>query len=247
MKIVLHGAGGKLGYEVSKAAKELGYEIVAVDKTGVSAEEKTYSALGEYRGAADVVIDFSSHLSTKDLLAYVTERKLPLVLATTGQTEEEKAAVYEAAKIVPLFFSANMSYGVALLLSLVKKAAALLQEDDAEIVEFHHNRKVDAPSGTALMIAEAVKSARGEGEIVKGRSGLGKREKGDIGVSAVRLGNVVGKHEVYFSDGMETITLTHEAHDRALFAKGALRAAEYLIGKEPGLYTMQDLVEEKNA
>lgn len=247
MKVIVNGAGGRLGKEVITASLDLGYEVIAVDMTGVSSVTPTYRALADYTGEADVVIDFSSHLATKELLAYVTERKLPLVLATTGQTEEEKAEVYEAAKVVPVFFSANMSYGVALLVSLVKKAASLLAEDDAEIVEFHHNRKVDAPSGTALMLADAVKSARGAGEIVTGRSGMKKREQGDIGVSAVRLGNVVGRHEVYFSDGMETITLTHEAHDRALFAKGAVRAAEYLVGKAAGLYTMQDLVEDKYA
>ena len=244
MKVIVNGAGGRLGKEVIKAAKAAGYGVVAVDVTGVSDEAITYSSLASYTGEADVVIDFSSHLATNDLLSYVTERSLPLVLATTGQTEEEKASIYEAAKSVPLFFSANMSYGVALLVSLVKKAAALLSEDDAEIVEFHHNRKVDAPSGTALMIANAIKDARSDAHIVTGRSGMAKREKGDVGVSAVRLGNVVGRHEVYFSDGTETITLTHEAHDRALFATGALRAAEFIAKKAPGLYTMQDLVEE---
>jgi len=247
MKIIVNGAGGRLGKEVILAAQAAGDEVIAVDMSGASILTPTYRALEEYAGSADVVIDFSSHLATRQLLTYVEKTELPLVLATTGQTEEEKAAIYEAAKVAPIFFSANMSYGVALLVSLVKKAAVLLAEDDAEIVEFHHNRKVDAPSGTALMIADAVKRARGAGEIIKGRSGMKKREKGDIGVSAVRLGNVVGRHEVYFSDGVETLTITHEAHDRALFAKGALRAAEFILDKAPGLYTMQDLVEEKNA
>ena len=240
MKIIVNGAGGRLGKEVIKAATEAGYETVAVDING---GEGVFSSLSAYTGAADVIVDFSSHLATKELTEYATRRSLPLVIATTGQTEEEKALILSAAKKVPLFFSANMSYGVALLVSLVKKAAALLAEDDAEIVEFHHNRKADAPSGTALMIADAIASVRDDAHIVTGRSGMAKRQKGDVGVSAVRLGNVVGRHEVYFSDGMETLTLTHEAHDRALFARGALRAAEYIVGKAPALYTMQDLVE----
>ena len=240
MKVIVNGAGGRLGKEVIKAAEEAGYATVAVD---IGGGENVYSSLSEYKGEADVIVDFSSHLATEELLAYAVKSELPLVIATTGQTAEERAMIETASHKIPLFFSANMSYGVALLVSLVKKAAALLAEDDAEIVEFHHNRKADAPSGTALMIADAIKKVREDARVVTGRSGMAKREKGDIGVSAVRLGNVVGRHEVYLSDGMETITLVHEAHDRALFAKGALRAAAFLAGKRPGLYTMDDLVE----
>ena len=193
------------------------------------------------------MIDFSSHLASAELLAYVKEHSLPLVLATTGQTDEEKAMIREAAKAIPLFFSANMSLGVALLVSLVKKAAELLKEDDIEIVETHHNRKADAPSGTALMIANAISDTLGGRQIVSGRSGLSKREKGEIGISSIRVGNVVGKHEVIFGNDTETITITHEAHDRALFASGAVRAAAFLVHKAPGLYTMQDLVEAYEA
>ena len=247
MIVIVNGAGGRLGQEVIKAAKGAGHAVVAVDKLGHSPEGVTYKSLAEYGGAADVVIDFSSHLATAELLSYVTARRLPLVLATTGQTEEEKAMIGEAAKVVPLFFSANMSYGVALLLSLVKKAAALLPEDDVEIVETHHNHKADAPSGTALMIANAISDTLGGRPIVKGRNGLAKREAGEIGISSIRIGSVVGKHEVMFGDGVETLTITHEAHDKALFAVGALRAANFLVGKEAGLYDMQSLVEANHA
>ncbi len=247
MVIIVNGAGGTLGQKVLKAAKEEGHSVVAVDFLGASPETVTYKHLAEYQGPADMVIDFSSHLATAELLTYVKERSLPLVLATTGQTEEEKAMIMEASKVVPIFYSANMSLGVALLVSLVKKAATLLGNDDIEIVETHHNRKVDAPSGTALMIADAISDTLGGRKIVKGRNGLSKREQGEIGISSIRLGNVVGKHEVYFSDGVETITIAHEAHDRALFAKGAVRAASYLIGKKAGLYDMTSFVEELNA
>ena len=247
MIVIVNGAGGRLGQEVIKAAENAGHSVVAVDKSGVSPKETTYVNLADYTGAADVVIDFSSHLATEELTSYVVKRSLPLVLATTGQTAEEKEMIFAAAKKVPLFFSANMSFGVALLISLVKKAAELLPDDDIEIVETHHNHKADAPSGTALMIASAISDTLGGREIVKGRNGLCKREKGEIGISSIRIGSVVGKHEVMFGDGVETITVTHEAHDKALFASGAVRAAAFLVKKGAGLYTMQDLVEEYDA
>jgi len=247
MIVIVNGAGGRLGQEVLKAAGSAGHSVVAVDKSGVSPERVTYSSLAEYTGAADVVIDFSSHLATKELLSYVTDRHLPLVLATTGQTDEEREMIREAAKVIPIFFSANMSFGVALLVSLVKKAAELLPDDDIEIVETHHNHKADAPSGTALMIAGAISDTLGGRNIVKGRNGMAKREQGEIGISSIRIGSVVGKHEVMFGDGTETITITHEAHDKALFASGAVRAAAFLVKKGAGLYDMQSLVEEYHA
>lgn len=246
MVIIVNGAGGRLGQEVLKAAKSAGHSVVAVDKFG-SPEAVTYKNLFDYTGEADVVVDFSSHLATEELTSYVVKRNLPLVLATTGQTPEEKEMVFAAAKKVPLFFSANMSLGVALLISLVKKAASLLPEDDIEIVETHHNHKADAPSGTALMIANAISDTLGGRDIVKGRNGLCKREKGEIGISSIRIGSVVGKHEVMFGDGVETLTITHEAHDKALFAQGAVRAADFIVKKPAGLYDMQSLVEEYDA
>ena len=247
MIVIVNGAGGRLGQEVLKAAKGAGHSVVAVDKSGVSPESVTYRDLADYTGPADVVIDFSSHLATAELTAYVVKRSLPLVLATTGQTPEEKEMIYAAAKKVPLFFSANMSFGVALLVSLVKKAAAMLPDNDIEIVETHHNHKADAPSGTALMIANAISDTLGGRDIIKGRNGIAKREKGEIGISSIRIGSVVGKHEVMFGDGVETITITHEAHDKALFAVGAIRAAAFIVKKGAGLYDMQSLVEEYNA
>ena len=246
MVIIVNGAGGRLGQEVLKAAKSAGHSVVAVDKFG-SPEAVTYKNLFDYTGEADVVIDFSSHLATEELTSYVVKRNLPLVLATTGQTPEEKEMVFAAAKKVPLFFSANMSLGVALLISLVKKAASLLPEDDIEIVETHHNHKADAPSGTALMIANGISDTLGGRSIVKGRNGIARREKGEIGISSIRIGSVVGKHEVMFGDGVETLTITHEAHDKAPFAQGAVRAADFIVKKPAGLYDMQSLVEEYDA
>ncbi|MBP5173931.1 MAG: 4-hydroxy-tetrahydrodipicolinate reductase, partial [Clostridia bacterium] len=155
---------------------------------------------------------------------------------------EELEAVKEAAGSVAVFRSANMSLGVALLAGLAKKAAALMPDADVEIVETHHNRKLDAPSGTALMLAEEIKKARDGASVTCGRSGMSPRKKGEIGISSVRRGNIVGIHEIIFSTGTESITLKHEAHDRALFADGALSAARFLAGKPAGLYGMSDLV-----
>ena len=149
----------------------------------------------------------------------------------------------KAAEVVPVFFSSNMSLGVAVLSALTKKAAAVLGDTyDIEIVEMHHNRKVDAPSGTALMLADAVMEARPELHVNSGRSGMAKREPDEIGISAVRMGNIVGTHEVMFGTANQTITITHQAHDRALFADGAIDAARFLAGKPAGLYDMDDLL-----
>lgn len=247
MRILLSGCCGHMGAEVIKVAKESKKDIVI--KAGVDVmmteefgEIPCVSSYAEADPDVDVVIDFSHHSCTKDLVDFATEHKLPLVIATTGQTEEEKKMIDDAAKKVPLFYAANYSLGIALLIELAKKTAATMSDAEIEIVEVHHDRKVDAPSGTALAIAGAVKEVRPGSEIVCGRNGLKKREPEDIGVSAVRLGNVVGIHEVLIGTNNQTITLKHEAHSRALFAEGALSAAEFLIGKNPGAYNMNDLV-----
>ena len=164
------------------------------------------------------------------------------MIATTGQTDEERAAIEEAAKEIPIFFAANFSVGVALLIELAKKAAAAMPDAEIEIVEKHHDRKVDAPSGTALAIARALQTVRPNAEIVTGRSGFGKRTKEEIGVHAIRMGNIPGEHEVLIGTNNQTISLKHETHDRAVFAEGALAAAAFLQGKPAGLYDMQDLL-----
>ena len=191
----------------------------------------------------DVVVDFSHHSCTGDLLAYAVGNGIPLVLATTGQTEEERAAIRKAAETIPLFFAANYSLGVALLIELARKTAAAMPDAEIEIVEVHHDRKVDAPSGTALAIADAICQIRPESTVHSGRSGMGKRTPEEIGIHAVRMGNVVGIHEVMIGTQNQTITLKHEAHSRALFAEGALAAADFLMGKPAGLYDMTSLLD----
>ncbi|MBP5255236.1 MAG: 4-hydroxy-tetrahydrodipicolinate reductase, partial [Lachnospiraceae bacterium] len=156
--------------------------------------------------------------------------------------EEEHGAVEDAAKKIPVFYSANMSLGIALLKKLAKEAAAMFPGADIEIVEMHHRNKLDAPSGTALAIADAVKTVRTDASYVCGRSGFGKRTDSEIGIHAVRMGSEVGTHEVFFSTGNETVVLRHEAKDRGLFADGALSAAVWLAGQGPGLYGMEDLL-----
>lgn len=192
--------------------------------------------------AADIIVDFSHHAATEALTAFAVKNSIPLVLATTGQTEEEIVVIKEASQKIPLFFASNYSIGIALLVQLARTTAAALPDAEVEIVEIHHDRKIDAPSGTALTLAKAVQEVRPGSRIVTGRSGIAKRQPEDIGISSVRMGNVAGIHEVMIGTQNQTITLKHEAHSRALFAEGALTAAAFLKGKEPGLYDMDSML-----
>ncbi len=246
MRILVSGLGGHMGAEVGRLALQgfRGASLIAgVDPCG--APDFSVPCSPDFDGAdadADVVVDFSHHSATAALLRFVTAHGLPLVLATTGQTEEELEAIRSAAERVPIFFAANYSLGVALLIELAKKAASAMPDAEIEIIEKHHDRKVDAPSGTALAIARAIQEVRPESSVHTGRSGFGKRQPGEIGIHAVRLGNLVGEHEVLLGTPSQTITLKHEAHSRALFAEGALAAAAFLLGQPAGLYGMKDLV-----
>ena len=246
MKVIVNGALGRMGKEVTRLVNE-GYKNAEpfglVDAFGEA--EGVVRSADELAGHADVIVDFSGHAAAPAICAYAVRTGTPAVIATTGHTEEEKAVILEAAKKVPVFYSANMSLGVALLCELAAKAAALYPDADIEIVETHHNRKLDAPSGTALMIADAIKTVKTDAEYTLGRAGHAKREKKEIGIHAIRMGNVVGEHEVHIGTDTETITLTHKAHDRSLFAEGALVAAAFLQGKKAGLYTMRDMVSGK--
>ena len=246
MEIIISGICGHMGREVLALADDPsnGLSAVAgVDKTpSFGMPLPVYPTFDEIELSADCIIDFSHHSATSDLTSFAVDKKIPLVIATTGQTDEEKEMIAEAAKTIPVFFAANFSIGVALLCALAKKTAAVMEGAEIEIVEIHHDRKLDAPSGTALAIADAIKEARPDSEVVCGRSGHAKREAGEIGISSVRIGNVVGVHEVLVGTPNETITLKHEAHNSALFASGAVAAAKFLAGKEPGLYTMNDMI-----
>ena len=246
MRIILTGASGRMGREMLTAVAATGGRVTvaaAVDISGAAVPGiPTYTSLSDVREEADVLVDFSHHSATSALLSFAGERKMPLVIATTGQTAEEKSAIAEAAATLPVFFSGNMSIGIALLISLAKQAAAIFPDADVEIVETHHNKKLDAPSGTALMLAEGVREVREGGQIAVGRSGNCPRKPGEIGIQSLRMGNVVGIHEIHVNTGSQTITLRHEAHSRALFAEGALAAAEYLVSRPAGMYNVRDLL-----
>ena len=245
MRVLVHGAAGHMGREVARLAAE-GYAGAAPGPQVDAFAGGTggiLPALGQ-AGPADVIVDFSHHTAVPGLLDYAVEKRLPVVVATTGCTEEEKLAIVRASTQVPVFFSANMSLGVALLCELAKQTARLFPDADIEIVETHHNRKADAPSGTALMLADAIRTVRPDAVDHCGRSGYGKREKNEIGISAIRRGNIPGIHEVIVSTNTQAITLKHEVYDRALFAEGALTAAAWLIGQPAGLYDMYTMLEK---
>ena len=244
IKVIINGACGRMGKEVEKIVEASENMTVAAKVDKMAAESGCYTDINDFSGEVDIIIDFSNHLGTKDLLDYAVNNNIPTVVATTGHTADELALIEEAGKKIAVFHSANMSLGVALLCELAVKAAATMPDADIEIIETHHNRKLDAPSGTALMIANAIKSVREKAQFVFGREGMAKREKNEIGVHAVRRGNIVGIHEVLVSTDSQTITLKHEAHSRALFAEGAVSAAEFILGKPAGLYNMNSIVTE---
>ena len=240
MKIIVNGAGGHMGREVCRLIEAGEDSTVAarVDKFG---GEGFLTDINDFSGDADVIIDFSHHTASTELVKYAVARQIPIIIATTGHDDEELSAIEEASKKVAVFMSANMSLGVALLVELAKKTAKVFPDADIEIIEKHHNRKLDAPSGTALMIAKAIAEVRRGVKFVFGRGGQQKREQNEIGIHAVRGGNIVGEHEVIVCTDAQIITLKHEAQSRSLFAEGAIAAAAFLAGKGAGLYSMQDI------
>ena len=247
-KIILSGCGGKMGHAIAAlAAERTDCEIVAgVDLVSTGCEGfPVFSHISGFTGEADVLIDFSHPSALASLLAYGRERRLPLVLCTTGYSKEQQEAVRAASAEIPVFSSGNMSLGINLLIELSKKAAQVLGEGfDIEIVEMHHNQKIDAPSGTALMLADAINEVEpGEMRYMYDRhSQRKKREKNEIGIHSVRGGTIVGEHEVIFAGHHEVIRLSHSAQSKEVFAAGALNAAVFLSGKEPGMYQMSDLL-----
>lgn len=241
MRAILCGANGAMGKLIDGM---LGPEVAGrVSVDGENGVPRTFAELGEV--PADVVIDFSHHSAVSDVLAYAHKIHAAAVIGTTGHTPQEQALIREAAETIPVFYSGNLSLGIAVLCRLAKQAAACFPEADIEIVEIHHNRKVDAPSGTAHMLFQAIQSVRPEACEHCGRAGEGKREKNEIGISSLRMGNVVGIHEVHICTPSQTLTLRHEAGNRAMFASGAVEAARFVAGKAPGLYNMDNLLEDK--
>ena len=248
-KVILHGCNGKMGQTIAGlAADDNEIEIVA----GVDAYDSgnnTYPVFTNINACdieADAVIDFSAAPAVDKLLAYCTAKKLPCVLCTTGLSKEQLKKAEEAAGETAILRSANMSLGVNMLLKLLKEAAATLSPAgfDIEIIEKHHNQKLDAPSGTALALADSVNDALGNScHYIYDRSGaMAKRDSREIGISAVRGGTIVGDHDVIFAGADEVVTFSHRAYSKAVFGKGAIQAAKFLAGKPAGMYNMSDVI-----
>ena len=239
MRAVVCGANGAMGKLICGI---LGEEVVGkVSIDGANGVARTFDELG--RVNADVVIDFSHHTAVADVLNYAKRIGAAAVIGTTGHTVEEKALITAAAREIPVFFSGNVSLGIAVLCRLAKQAASYFPDADIEIVEIHHTRKVDAPSGTAHMLFNAIKEVRPNAYENCGRAGEGKRTKDEIGISALRMGNVVGIHEVHICTGNQTLTLKHESGSRAMLADGAVDAARFMVGKPTGFYNMENILE----
>lgn len=250
LKIALSGCNGRMGRVISElvAARDDMTIVAGIDMNTVKLSTyPMYADSFEYTGEADVFIDFTSSaaLYQLHLLEYCVSRKLPLLLATTGHNEEQLVKIHEAAKIIPIFKSPNMSLGVAVLGDLVKRAARILGgEYDIEIIERHHNKKVDAPSGTAMLLAHDIQEELSfDTELVYDRHDRREaRPKNEIGMHALRGGTIVGEHEIVFAGTNEVISISHSAQSREVFASGALYATRFLTGCKPGMYDMRDLV-----
>lgn len=249
-RIIMNGCNGKMGQVISRlVAEDEDAEIVCgVDiNTELQNPYPVVASIEEFSGEADVVIDFSHPACLKSLLSYCKRTQTPVILATTGFSAEEKATFTEASKEIPVFFSANMSLGINLLISLAKQAAKLLEGNfDIEIVERHHNKKIDAPSGTALAIADAIDETLSyPAEYVFDRHNVRRKRKAtEIGISAVRGGTIVGDHEIIFAGNDEVIELSHHAASKEVFAVGAIKAAKFMKNKPAGMYDMNMLVAE---
>lgn len=243
MNIIIHGSTGRMGQNLIALTEQSHTLAAAVSiEQETNAAEKKYHSLPEFNGAADLLIDFSHHTAIGAVLDYAKSKKLPVVIGTTGHTAEELSAIADAAKEIPVFHAGNYSLGIAVLMDMARRTAKAFPDAEVEIIETHHDQKLDVPSGTALMLAKAVKDGHPEATYNIGRHENGKRDPKEIGIHSLRMGNVVGVHEVIIATGTQTITLKHEAHDRKLFAEGAMVAAQWLVSQKPGLYNMETML-----
>ena len=249
MNILLNGASGRMGNEVAmRVEKEENMQIVA----GIGLEEDLtgkfpiYSKIEDVKEKIDVIIDFSVPKATFKVLEYAKKEKTPIVIATTGFSNDELEKIEELSKEIPIFRSANMSLDINLMAEIVKKVAKVLQDTDIEIIETHHNRKIDSPSGTAILLADAINEVL-ENKKEYDFNRMQKREprnKNEIGFSSIRGGNIVGEHTVAFFGENETLEIKHTSYSRQVFVEGAIKSAKFIITKENGLYDMNDLINE---
>ncbi|MBC8631655.1 4-hydroxy-tetrahydrodipicolinate reductase [[Eubacterium] tenue] len=246
IKVIVNGSLGKMGKVLTRCVNEdKDTELVCGCSmpTGETPDYKLYNKMSEIKEEVDVIIDFSHFSALDDVLGYALKTKTPLVIATTGFTKDQLEQIKEASKIIPIFHSSNMSLGVNVMLKLVKEAAKALKGFDIEIIEKHHNKKVDAPSGTAIMVANAVKEVLPEVTYNYGRHGRdAKRMENEVGIHAVRGGTIVGEHEAIFAGLDEEVMISHRAQSKDIFANGAITAAKYLVNKEAGYYNMDDML-----
>lgn len=249
VKIIMHGCNGKMGQVITDMVKNDDTAEIVAGIDVVDNRDNGYPVFTDIDACdvpADVIIDFAAAVAVDKLLDYSVKHKIPVVLCTTGLSEAQIAKVEEASKKVAVLRSANMSLGINTLMKLLKEAANIFAPAgyDIEIVEKHHNQKVDAPSGTAIALADSINEARNnEYEYVYDRSQVRKkRDKRELGISAVRGGTIVGEHEVIFAGVDEVIEFKHTAYSKSVFAKGAVEAGKYLAGKSAGLYNMSDVI-----
>ncbi|MBQ1546364.1 MAG: 4-hydroxy-tetrahydrodipicolinate reductase [Clostridia bacterium] len=250
VNILMSGCSGRMGRAIAESIKERSDAKIVCGVDAVPfelADFPVYTDFSQINEKVDVIIDFSNPSALCGLLGYALENSVPCVLCTTGYSDAQINDIGAAAEKIAVFRSGNMSLGVNLLIELAKTAAKVLGTDfDVEIVEKHHNKKIDAPSGTALMIADGVASVRDESEYVYDRHSVRrKRESSEIGISSVRGGTIVGEHDIIFAGSNEVLTISHQAQSRALFAIGAINAAVFLANKPAGNYDMSDLLRER--
>lgn len=245
LRVIISGYSGSMGKVLTKCANEDSeLEIVCgSSKDDLDVPFKTYHKMSEVEELADIIIDFSHHSTIDDTLSYAIKTKTPIVIATTGFNDEELTKIKKASNIIPIFHSSNMSLGVNVLVKLVKEAAKSLNGFDIEIIEKHHNKKLDAPSGTAVMIANGVKEVLPDSEYIYGRHGRSdKRSSNEIGIHAIRGGTIVGEHTTIFAGHDEVVEIKHSAQSKDIFAKGAIAAAKFLVKQEAGYYNMNNML-----
>ena len=245
LRVIISGYSGSMGKVLTKCANEDSeLEIVCgASKDDLDVPFKTYHKMSDVEELADVIIDFSHHSTIDDTLSYAIKTKTPIVIATTGFNDEELTKIKKASNIIPIFHSSNMSLGVNVLVKLVKEAAKSLNGFDIEIIEKHHNKKLDAPSGTAVMIANGVKEVLPDSEYIYGRHGRSdKRSSNEIGIHAIRGGTIVGEHTTIFAGHDEVVEIKHSAQSKDIFAKGAIAAAKFLVKQEAGYYNMYNML-----
>lgn len=251
INVLVNGCNGRMGKEVinqmdlyPNMSLSCGVDITDNDLN----QFPVYRKIEDINSPVDIIIDFSVPISTLNILEYAVKNKIPIVIATTGFSKEEKEKIKEASEIIPVFQSANMSFDINLMSKMVSELAMLLKDSDIEIIETHHNSKKDAPSGTALLLADSINKSLGNkmNYTFDRHTTNKKREKNEIGFSSIRGGNIVGEHTVKFFSPYETFEITHISYSKTVYADGALKAAEFLLTKPAGFYDMNDLINTKS-